>query len=211
MDCTRYREAISARLDGETAGLEPTALDAHLAGCPACRAWADAAQRVTRRARVTLAEPVPDLTVAILASLTAPADRVSGKAPATVASPLAIARFGLFMVAVLQLCAAVPALLGDDAGASVHIAHEQGSWALALAVGLLVVVWRPSRAPAMVPLVAALAVGLALTMGVDIVAGRTQAAAEAPHGLAFLGLGLLWLVAHPSFGLRSRPALAQRA
>ena len=104
------------------------------------------------------------------------------------------------MVAALQLCSAVPALLGDDAGASVHIAHEQGSWELALAVGLLVVVWRPVRAAAMLPLVGALAAGLALTMALDIAAGRTQAAAEAPHGLAFLGLGLLWLVAHPTFG-----------
>jgi hypothetical protein len=46
----------------------------------------------------------------------------------------------------------------------------------------------------MLPLVAALAAGLALTMTLDIWAGRTQAATEAPHGLAFLGLGLLWLL-----------------
>jgi hypothetical protein len=41
----------------------------------------------------------------------------------------------------------------------------------------------------------ALAAGFAFTMAVDIGAGRTQAAAEAPHGLAFLGLGFLWLLA----------------
>jgi predicted anti-sigma-YlaC factor YlaD len=151
---------------------------------------------------VAPADPVPDLTTAIMSSVAAQADRLAGRAPAQVASPVGVARFGLFMVAVLQLCSAVPALLGDDAGASVHIAHEQGSWALALAVGLLVVVWQPSRAAAMLPLVAALVVGLGLTMALDIAAGRTQAAVEAPHGLAFLGLGLLWLVAHPSFGLR---------
>lgn len=217
MDCELYREAVSARLDGEVTGLQPAALDAHLAGCPGCRAWAEAAQRVTRAARVVPADPVPDLTVAIMSSLVAQADKQADKAararrpPTEMASPIGVARLGLFMVAVLQLCSAVPALLGDDAGASVHIAHEQGCWALALAVGLLVVVWRPSRASAMLPLVAALVVGLGLTMALDIAAGRTQAAVEAPHGLAFLGLGLLWLMAHPSFGLRRDPHLAHQA
>ena len=32
------------------------------------------------------------------------------------------------------------------------------------------------------------------------VAGRTVAAAEAPHGLAFLGLAMLWLIADPNLG-----------
>jgi predicted anti-sigma-YlaC factor YlaD len=105
-----------------------------------------------------------------------------------------VARLGLLLVSGAQLMLAVPALLGRDPGASVHIAHEQGSWAMALAVGLLVVALRPARAAAMLPLVAALAAGLALTMTLDIWAGRTQAATEAPHGLAFLGLGLLWLL-----------------
>jgi predicted anti-sigma-YlaC factor YlaD len=211
MDCILYREAISARLDGEAAGLEPAAVDGHLARCSACRGWADAAQRVSLRARVAPADPVPDLTVAIMATLAAQANRAARRAPAQVPSAVGVARLGLLMVAVLQLCSATPALLGNDAGASVHIAHEQGSWALALAVGLLVVVWRPSRASAMLPLVAALVVGLGLTMAVDIAAGRTQAAVEAPHGLAFLGFGLLWLVAHPTFGLRRDPHLAQPA
>src|ERR1700738_2534898 len=167
MDCTLFREAISARLDGEAAELEPAAVDAHLAVCQACRTWAAAAQRVTRAARVGPADPVPDLTVAIMSSLATEANKTPRGAPAKVASAVGIARFGLFMVAVFQLCLAVPALLGDDAGAPVHIAHEQGSWALALAVGLLVVAWRPSQAAAMLPLVAALVVGLGVTMAVD--------------------------------------------
>jgi predicted anti-sigma-YlaC factor YlaD len=107
---------------------------------------------------------------------------------------VAVARLGLVMVAVAQILAAIPELLGSDPGASVHVAHEQGSWAVALAVGLLVVAVRPGRAVALLPVVAALVTGLAITMALDISAGRTQAAAEAPHGLAFLGFGLLWLL-----------------
>jgi predicted anti-sigma-YlaC factor YlaD len=102
------------------------------------------------------------------------------------------------MVGVAQLCLAVPALLGDDGGAPIHIAHEQGSWFLALAVGLLVVAWRPARAAAMLPIMAALVAALGFTMALDIAAGRTQAAAEAPHGLAILGLGFLWVLAYPA-------------
>ena len=196
MDCAFYREAASARIDGEISGLESAALDRHLAGCASCRAWAEAASQVTRAARVAPAAAVPDLTGSIMAAL---ADAKPKARPAPVpGSPVGIARLGLLMVGVAQLCLAVPALLGDDAGASIHIAHEQGSWFLALAVGLLVVAWRPWRAAAVLPFVAALVVGLGSTMAVDIGAGRTQAAAEAPHGLAFLGLALLWVLAYPS-------------
>jgi predicted anti-sigma-YlaC factor YlaD len=208
MDCAFYREAISARIDGEASRLESAALDAHLAACPSCREWADAASLVTRTARAAPAEPVPDLTGPIMAAL---ASRTRDRqAPLRSESPMGVARLGLVLVALAQLCLAIPALLGDDAGATIHVAHEQGSWFLALAVGLLVVAWRPARASAMLAFVAVLTAGLAVTMAVDIAAGRTQAAAEAPHGLAFLGVGLLWVLAHPlstaRSGNRARPA-----
>lgn len=198
MDCSDYREALSARIDGEDGGIGTTRVDAHLETCPQCRAWAEAATSVTRSTRVGLAEPVPDLTAAIMTAIAPPPIRtrvVAGGFSTTRPSPVFVGRLGLLLVSGAQLMLAVPALLGNDPGASVHIAHEQGSWALALAVGLLVVALRPSRAAAMLPLVAALAAGLALTTALDISAGRTQAAAEAPHGLAFVGLGLLWLLA----------------
>jgi predicted anti-sigma-YlaC factor YlaD len=43
MRCTRFREAVSARIDGEDPGLPTRTIDAHLAECPDCRSWADAA------------------------------------------------------------------------------------------------------------------------------------------------------------------------
>jgi predicted anti-sigma-YlaC factor YlaD len=209
MDCNAYREAISARIDGEDHGLEPRALDAHLATCGGCRSWADTAVVVTRAARVAVADAVPDLTEPILAAAQARQGRarVPGRAGmrpagwASAPSPTAVARLGLLMVAAAQTTLAVPALLGNDPGASIHIAHEQGSWALALAVGFLLVALRPRRAVALLPVVAALVAGLAATMAIDIAAGRTQAAAEAPHGLAFLGLGLLWLLSRQVHGV----------
>jgi predicted anti-sigma-YlaC factor YlaD len=210
MDCHAYREAISARIDGETHDLEARALDSHLATCAGCAAWADAAIAVTRVARMSTAEAVPDLAGAIVARAGGGPSRASRPTRTWEASPGAVARLGLVLVAVAQLFLAVPALLGHDLGASIHVAHEQGSWFLALGVGLLVAALQPRRAAALLPVVGALAAGFAFTMAVDIGAGRTQAAAEAPHGLAFLGLGFLWLLACEVRDLEVRQAPRRR-
>ncbi|MDQ1377906.1 MAG: hypothetical protein QOE15_2079, partial [Acidimicrobiaceae bacterium] len=40
MECSAYREAISARIDGEDGGAAMATVDAHLKTCPQCQAWA---------------------------------------------------------------------------------------------------------------------------------------------------------------------------
>ena len=52
MRCDRFREAASARLDGEPIGMSSSALDHHLATCANCAAWAAEATRLTRLARL---------------------------------------------------------------------------------------------------------------------------------------------------------------
>ena len=54
--CTRAREAVSARLDGELNELEGHRLDLHLQECGACRAFAAGASAVALELRT--AEPV---------------------------------------------------------------------------------------------------------------------------------------------------------
>jgi hypothetical protein len=89
MTCQSFREAYSARLDSEETGLEATALDAHLASCPACRQWVPAADRLTRQTRIVAAPEVPDLTAEILAR--APqslfCETAGGRRPPDVSSP----------------------------------------------------------------------------------------------------------------------------
>ncbi len=97
-------------------------------------------------------------------------------------------------------------VLGDDAGASVHVARELGSFHLSLAVGFLVVAWRPGRAAGLLPVVAVLAACLTVTGVVDVAAGRTPVVTETHHLLDLLGLGLVWLLADPT--RRSRPAVS---
>jgi hypothetical protein len=73
MQCDRFREAISARIDGEDPGLPDGALDVHLGVCAGCRAWQERAHVVTRRARVGMSSLDHDLTPLVLAAVPAPA------------------------------------------------------------------------------------------------------------------------------------------
>ena len=66
MDCETWREVVSADLDGEATPAESAAVEEHLAGCAACRRWADRAAVVTRRARTRPAEAAPDLVGIVL-------------------------------------------------------------------------------------------------------------------------------------------------
>jgi predicted anti-sigma-YlaC factor YlaD len=233
MDCERYLEALSARLDGEDVGIPVAALEEHLAGCPRCRAGAERTERVWRAARLHPAEPVPDLTDTILAAVAAAASAegpavtramasvARGSAPVVrstrrrrLAARLAadgggtpgVIRLSLLLVALTQLLAALPALFGDDLGATIHVAHEQGAWGLALAAGLALGAWQPTRASALLPLLGVFVGCLGLMAALDIASGRVAPTAEVPHLMVAIGVGLLWLASHPA----ARPGQWQR-
>jgi predicted anti-sigma-YlaC factor YlaD len=192
MDCKTCREAISALLDNEDPGVDPTLVEAHLVGCAACRADAAQASRLHGWLRLRPAEPVPDLTPAILARIarTEPSQREF--------------RIGLAVLAGVVAVLALPApLLGGDAGARLHLARELGSFQVALAVGFLLVAWRPEQRARLLPVVAVLSVCPAVIAVVDMAAGQTPASAEAHHLLQLAGLGLVWLLADPSGRARS--------
>jgi len=196
MDCKACREAISALLDNEDPGVDPTLVEAHLVGCAACRADAAQASRLHGWLRLRPAEPVPDLTPAILARIaqTEPSPRRGGQREF---------RIGLAVLAGVVAVLALPApLLGGDAGA-LHLARELGSFQVALAVGFLLVAWRPEQRVRLLPVVAVLSVCPAVIAVVDMAAVQTPASAEAHHLLQLAGLGLVWLLADPSGRARS--------
>ena len=204
MNCERCREAISARIDGEPSVAGQGELRRHLAGCAECRRWEQAAIGVTRAIRLHPAEAVPDLTPGILRAVAA--DPRRPVTAATVATPNVI-RVTLALVAVAQLFIAAPALVARDLGATVHVAHEQGAWGLALAAALALAAWRPSRAGALQPFLAVFVVAMGVLSLSDVAAGRVTPGAELPHLMSAVGLALLWLEAHPPAGLAvgSRP------
>jgi predicted anti-sigma-YlaC factor YlaD len=187
MECENYRLGISARLDGEDAGVDDATLAWHLASCEACRRFESEAIAVTRAVRVATSETPPDMTPTIMAAINA--ERVS-KAPRF--DPQAL-RAGLIALAVVQMLLALPVLLlGRDSGAPVHIAREVGSFDFALAVGFFFVGWRPARAYGMLPLVAALVGCLAVATGVDLVRGTATLLNESAHLLDLMGLAAVW-------------------
>jgi predicted anti-sigma-YlaC factor YlaD len=186
MNCGLAREAISALLDGESSPLEPAQLEAHLAGCAACRSWRERAHAVTRRARLAAAAPAPLPDSALLSAMQASDRRRSWW------RSLAAVRVALVLVALAQLAFSLPDLLsGSYRGAPIHVAHEMGALDMALAVGLLVAAWRPVRAQGMRALVGCAALLLALTALIDLLDGRTSLSDEAPHLLVVAGWLLL--------------------
>jgi predicted anti-sigma-YlaC factor YlaD len=199
MRCDQSRDLLSARLDDEASDDELAVLDRHLASCPACATFADEVVAVDRLTRLTPAEPVPDLTAAVMAaSVAAPAD------PRREA-----VRWSLVVVATAQLLLALPSLLVAESGSTVHATRELGSWSAALAVGLLVAAWQPARAKGMLPLGIVLAGVLSLGALVDIVAGTTAGAGESVHLLEVAGIALLWLLARREDEAVTRLALAR--
>ena len=190
MRCDTFREALSARLDGEAPGLDDDTIDAHLDTCEACGAWAEELATLHRMVRVREAEVVPDLTAAILGIQPAPVRR------SRLGETISPARWALFVVALTQLVLAAPALvLGEDSGATVHVARELGSFDVALAIGLLVAAWQPARAWGLLPVIAALGLVMAGTAVVDVARGTATGFGEAHHALDLAGLALLWWVA----------------
>jgi predicted anti-sigma-YlaC factor YlaD len=190
MNCNRIRQAISARLDGESPGLDAHALSTHLDTCAGCREFRAGAEDLHRSVRLAPAPPIPDNTPGLLAAIGAEATRPDD-------TQLAL-RWVLVGIALVQVAIAIPALVfGSDAGLPVHTARHIGSFEVALAVGFLFAAWRPSRIPGLFPVVAALVVCLVGSAVVDIVGGNTAALSEVQHVTDFAGLVVVWLLSRP--------------
>lgn len=118
MDCVQCREEVSALLDGEAGAPREVVAD-HLARCAACRGFAGTAERVDRLVRVRPAEPVPDLTAAVLAAAGLPEP---GPAPDRADRPGRRARPGLASVG--GCCGPVSRLPAGDRVAGVERAAD---------------------------------------------------------------------------------------
>jgi predicted anti-sigma-YlaC factor YlaD len=210
MPCQTFREAISARLDGEPLGMPVEELDGHLDRCPACTRWADDAARVTRRARVAPAPPVPDLTATVLAALPR---ELPGAGIAARARLIGTAlRLALLAVAVGQAGLAWPALMSGTAAMSapVHMAHESGAWNLAVAAAFLAVAAVPRLAAGALPFLGTFTALLLPVTLADLVAGRVQADRAVAHLLLLVGVVLVAALAWRGRRRTGRAVAARR-
>lgn len=180
--CERWREALSARADGEHVDLDEALVDAHVAGCASCQSFRAGLERLHRAMRVAPADPVPDLTASIIAA--AQADR-----RIHFTWTLAL-RWVLVVVAAVEMGMAFPDLLGRW-----HTGGELSTWGVATAIGFLAAAAAPRRAGAMLPMLICASSLTAFVSGRDIIEGRATVDSEAPHVLLLVGvivLALLW-------------------
>ena len=194
MVCAPFREALSALLDGEETPIALPEVEGHVASCAGCHAWVDELNTLHRMVRVREAERVPDLSARIVAAFAPAATSERRRSP--LAELISAPRWALFVVALTQLLLAAPGLLlGEDPGATVHVARELGAFDVALAVGFLVAAFQPARAWGLLPVAAALALVMGGTAAVDLLSGRASTLGEAHHLLDLAGVALLWVVA----------------
>ena len=195
MPCLRFREAISARLDGEALGMPAAELDGHLDGCAACTDWAARAGLVTRRARLAAAPAVPDLTATVLAALPRELPGVAAAARSRLVGTGL--RLALLVIGAAQAGLAWPALTSGRASMSapVHMAHETGAWNLGLAVAFLAVAAAPRLAAGALPFLGTFTALLVTVTLADLWAGHVPADRAAVHLLVIAGLALVATVA----------------
>jgi predicted anti-sigma-YlaC factor YlaD len=191
VSCDGFREALSARLDGEEPPDRAGELAAHLAACPDCRRWEDRAAAVTRRFRTGPAPVGVDVTEAVLPA--APG-RGSARLLATLRVLLAglgIAQLGLGLV---QVAAAARSLAADSpvahpAGGATpgHLWHESAAWNIAVGAAFLWVATRRGRPIGILPILSVFVAVLVLLSLSDLAAGRVEPARLASHGFMLAG------------------------
>ena len=195
MSCDNWQLAISARLDGEDPGVEPRLLETHLASCPDCRSFEDAALASQRAMRLQVAPEMADISQKVV-RLNAAADRAAR-------SPFA--RIALLTVAGVIIAFAMKDLVGGhEAGATEHEARHLGAFTVAYGVALLAVVWRPARARTVLPAAAVLAGSLAITSVIDILEHNIPLLGESIHIPEVLSVLLIWLLAVPAHGPKAK-------
>jgi predicted anti-sigma-YlaC factor YlaD len=188
MRCEQWHEAISARADGEDPGVEERLIDAHLAHCAECGAFAAAIDGSRRRLVMQPAPQMPDLSRRV-AKTTAMLDR---------AGKWSIVRASLVVVAIEIIALSVPALVLGEGEAHAHDARHLGAFSVAYAVALLVAAIRPARARTVLPVAAVLAGALLVTAVVDLAAGTVPLINEASHLPELFSVILVWLLAVPA-------------
>lgn len=184
MDCHTARRALSAQLDGEPTGVDDGELDRHVAGCADCARWHDRAARINRLASRAATEEQPDLSGAVLGTVTLPATRHRARSALSVSLvALAVVQLG---VATANMFGAIG--LGEHAAGGAHMNHESIAFNVAFGIILLVVGLNARHAGSQLPVLAAFVAVLAASSVVDLAHGAVSWARLATHLPIVLGL-----------------------
>ncbi len=192
MDCSVIRASISARLDDESAPVPESVVSAHLDGCARCCHWSSGVTDLHRSLRVVPAAVETDRTEAIMSAIE--------RRPVvnTQHDSVSVWRLLTVLIALIQIVAAVPLLLGHGDEMHGHFARHVGVFAAALAVGLLMAAHRPDRARSLLPVLAVLVAGLVWSCLDDLLHGMPVPGSAIAHGADVIALFVVWQLAHLS-------------
>ncbi len=194
--CSAVQQAISARADGEDAGLDDAEIGEHMQQCSDCTSHSDFVHRL-RRSSIGVAGENEDVTV----------DVVRRSRSLDGMWTWSLARVVLVVCAVWVIASSVSDLLGlgvDD----VHEARHLGAFTLAYGVALGVVVVRPARARTVLPVAIVVSGALAVTATIDVIEGHVPLVHEAVHLPELVSVAAVWILARA--GLRDRGAPTER-
>lgn len=190
---SEVQAAISARIDGEEPGLDPSLIDAHIAQCPECNAYWERSLALSRSLGLVEKDggmaPPRDLTDVIVAGVEDEFRRVAARrmVALSVGRVVLVALAGLYLVWAGSLVAGaggfVPANPGVGGDVLAPEADPQaasfmiGAAAvrIGIAAALMLVAWKPGQIPGVLLIVGAMfgfTVGFAV---LDAIMGGTAA------------------------------------
>ncbi|WP_173164883.1 zf-HC2 domain-containing protein [Phytohabitans suffuscus] len=207
MGCDEFREALSARLDGEDGPAERAATDAHLAGCAACRRWFDAAAQVTRMVRTSVVTHEVRVGDEVL-------DAAPGRGRARV---IAAVRVALGALGVVQFLLGAAQIGGFAAGRHLHtfgvgpdhLWHESAAWNVAIGAGFAWIALTKGPGSGLIPTLTAFVAALSLLTASDVIAGRVDLDRVLSHAFVLVGYVLVVLLSRLQ-PARGGPAGGQR-
>ncbi len=193
VDCLTCREALSARIDGETEPVPADRTDEHLRTCAACQVWQVRVSEQARSLRVRAAVEVPDLSRVILENAVVPASARGSWA-----------RVALAGVSVAQLALGLAQLLGggttaahavhDGPSVASHLFNESTAWNVALGIGLFWAAFRPRATSGLIPVTAGFVVLVFAYSTHDLITDSVPVSRVVGHGLLVAGLCLMIVV-----------------
>lgn len=193
VDCRTCREALSARIDGETEPVPATLVDEHLEECAECRAWLTRAVDLSRSLRVREAAPVPDQTAAIMEKAPVFVD-TRGWSPRLMLGGVGVAQIGLAITQLVGVGTTAAQAQHSDVLVTGHLFNEGTAWNLALGVGMFWAAFRPRATSGLIPLIGAFLVVLLGYSTHDLIIGAVPVTRVAWHALPVAGLALLIII-----------------
>jgi predicted anti-sigma-YlaC factor YlaD len=206
MWCEHVRDALSARLDGESTAAEDTLADLHVESCPDCARWYEGAARVTRLARMSVV-PAPEDDRLLDAVFAAAPGRGWSRIGTVLRILLGLLGFGQFALGVGQIAAlGMTQGVGSAGGmTSHHLLHESAAWNVAVGAAYLWIALRRGRPAGVLPILSAFVAVLLLLSVDDLLTGEVVATSLLTHAMVIIGYVVCLLLRHPGFDVATPP------